>query len=776
MAADHTGPGTPEGLAGRATAPRIFAATGLAATGAFLVLRGAPAAQAWLFLSMFAASTAAIALGVRRHGPSRRSAWRILLASQGVYLAALVGWYLYPVVWGGSLPYPSFLDVLFWSAYVGWGAFLLLLSRTGERVNRGVWLDSVIVAIAVGCAGWYFLLDPIVDDRDLAVPVRVASSVYVLLVVALAVLALRVMLTRGQPRIGGALLLGWVAAELGGDVVYSLTSAAGTFRYGAPWFTLWMVSYALIGALALHPDMALLGTRVGGRDARVTGGGALILLGLSTVAPLLITVTEALEGHRAEIAVFLGLTVLTVGLVLLRLRLLGTDLERERRLRAELARVTEQLRHASRHDALTGLLNRAAFDEALAHATTRRPVGGRGPALLLVDLDSFKAVNDTYGHHVGDLLLQATAERLRGGVRPEDVVARLGGDEFAVLLEQADAGTALALARRLADLIVEPVRAGEDRVRPGASLGLHVLTPGEDANDALVRADTALYTAKDVGGGVELFDEKRHSRFVERHRVETELRAAVRDEQLVVHYQPVLDLSSRRVVAVEALVRWRHPRRGLLEPEDFLDVAEGSGLVVDLGRWVLRTACTDAARWRAEVPRAADVGVAVNVARRQLDHGDFVDEVLDVLHLADLAPQALTLEVTESAFVRDVAALTELLHKLRQLGPVVAMDDFGTGHASLAQLRTLPVDVLKVDKVFVESVTSAPQEWALVAAILELAASLGKRTVAEGIESQSQLDQLVMLGANLGQGRLFAAPMPVEELMAWLAGSQPGRG
>ncbi len=433
----------------------------------------------------------------------------------------------------------------------------------------------------------------------------------------------------------------------------------------------------------------------------------------------------------------------------------------------------EQVRQANT-DALTGLASRAAFDVMLPRMLARRGPDGRGSALLLADLDAFKAVNDRYGHRVGDQLLRVTAERLTALVRDADLVARLGGDEFAVIVDDTDVRGAIVLAGRITEALGETAELGDISVTPRASVGVYIPDGQVDAGQALVCADMAMYTAKYASGGHQLYDAERHRSIIERYDIELDLRAAPARGEMVLHYQPIVDLATRQILGVEALVRWNHPTRGVLEPDAFIEVAEESGAIVDLGRWVLAQGCADTPLFLAVLPEGHPFTVAVNLSRRQLSSHTLVDDVSDALHSNGLTPERLVLEVTETALMQDADAMISLLHKLKSLGVELAMDDFGTGYSSLAQLRTMPIDVLKIDKAFVDGIASDDEEWALATAIIRLARSLGKRTLAEGVEHPAQLAHLRSLGCEWGQGYLFARPKPLDEVLRLLAEQHPG--
>lgn len=423
-----------------------------------------------------------------------------------------------------------------------------------------------------------------------------------------------------------------------------------------------------------------------------------------------------------------------------------------------------QLAHQAFHDTLTGLANRALFAERITHAIERGARREHLLAVLLLDLDDFKTVNDSLGHAAGDELLVAVAERLRSCVRPEDTCARLGGDEFAVLVEgMPEPQSSELVARRILDAMARPVVvSGATDIVVGCSIGIALGTGGQSADELVRSADLAMYRAKSEGKGrYALYAAAMHERVRERLRLKADLQRAVVAEEFDVHYQPIVALRGGSIVAVEALVRWRHPERGLLAPGEFLGLAEETGLVVPIGLHVLARACRDVARWRLR--GHPQLGVSVNLSARQLVSRDLPAEVARALSESRLEPGALTLEITESTLL-DTHAVATRLGELRRLGVRIAIDDFGTGYSSLSYLRNFPVDTLKIAKDFVDAVGTGPEQDRLVAAVLRLGAALGLETVAEGIELERQRDRLRALDCRLGQGYLYAHPMPAGEL------------
>ena len=419
-----------------------------------------------------------------------------------------------------------------------------------------------------------------------------------------------------------------------------------------------------------------------------------------------------------------------------------------------------QLRHQAFHDSLTGLSNRALFNDRVEHALGRR-AGGGAPVVLLLDLDRFKLVNDSLGHAVGDEMLVEVARRLEDAVRAGDTVARLGGDEFAVLLEDCPERLAQQQAARLLDALGAPMVIGGQQVTATASVGIAVASIGISAGDLLRNADVAMYRAKAAGGNrFQVFRPAMHAAALRQMELSAALRQALGEDQFVLHYQPLIGLDNGEVVGMEALLRWSHPELGLLDPGEFIPVAEESGLIVPIGAWVLREACTVMTRWTAPDGRPGDGWVNVNLSGRQLADPGIVEHVRDALTASGLAPHRLTLEITESVLMQDSEANMRRLGRLRELGVRLAIDDFGIGYSSLAYLRAFPVDDLKIDKSFIAGIPQDEDALAVVQTILQLARSLGLRVVAEGVETAAQYLALRALGADLVQGFYMARPAP----------------
>jgi diguanylate cyclase (GGDEF)-like protein len=437
----------------------------------------------------------------------------------------------------------------------------------------------------------------------------------------------------------------------------------------------------------------------------------------------------------------------------------------------EEARLTsERFRHTALHDPLTGLPNRLLLQQRLEHAAQRAQRSHTNAAVLFVDLDRFKRVNDTHGHRVGDDLLCTIAERLSRLVRPGDTLARFSGDEFVFLCEDlASAADVEALAQRVDDAFIEPFILDGVELTVTASVGMAFAGPGEDISDQLVvHADIAMYQAKRKGGaGHQVIDLREAMKSNDRHSLETDLRTAFAEGNLDIAYQPVVRSADGSIVGVEALLRWTDPERGSVPALSMIAIAEQAGLINQLGAWVLERSCRDRGQWLRDRP-TMPLDLAVNVSPRQFMSQNFCRTVRQVLAETSMDPTSLILEVTENVFIDDVARATTLLAELKDLGVRLALDDFGTGFSSLSYLRKLPIDIVKIDQSFIADIGEAPTGGAIVAAVTNLAHVLGLQVTAEGVETQVQRDEVRAIGCEAAQGFFYARPMPATAVSAHL--------
>ncbi len=430
-----------------------------------------------------------------------------------------------------------------------------------------------------------------------------------------------------------------------------------------------------------------------------------------------------------------------------------------------------ELVHFALHDSLTGLPNRVLFGDRIEHALARRASLSRRVAVLLCDLDSFKDVNDTLGHSSGDEVLIAAAERLSSCVRPADTVARIGGDEFAILLDDASGVDEVAsvAARVCSTMRIPFTLAGRDFIVK-ASVGVAMANPQDTHSEKLLQdADVALYAVKDAGGDDYTFFEPRLGKaYIDRLGLQAELSVALEKGELFIEYQPVVELKSGQTVGVEALLRWRHPRRGVLKPVDFLAIAESSGVVVQIGTWVTGEALKQLSGWRQRIPAAARLWTAVNVSARQLANGDLVGTVAKAIAESGLEPSSLHMELTESAVIDLVDWSLLVLGNLKGLGVTLEIDDFGTGYSSLAYLKQLPIDGVKIDRAFVEGLGTDRRDAVIVEGIVSLAHALQLKVGAEGVEGSRQAEWLGTLGCDYAQGYHWSGPLSAADLEDWL--------
>jgi len=650
---------------------------------------------------------------------------------------------------------PFFVVVV---AFVVWALLRVPIGpRTpGERMR--LWLDSATVALSAGVFMFY-LTYSVPPARDDGHPIWAPLAIGITCLMA-AFAVVKIVLAGAGPvdmhalrLLGAALVIGCISA--------STSALMPTQSHLVPaqvYVPLISVVLVLAGERQCRALMERPSTHQPRRDS-------ITLLPFAALGATQVLLVMSTIGQAQNLRyVVVGGGVVVTALVALRQVVAFAD---HARLVDRLRQQEDRLRHQASHDTLTQLSNRALFVERLDAALRAGPKPAGDLTALLIDLDDFKSVNDTLGHTVGDHLLTAAAERIRRCVRPDATVARLGGDEFAVLLRSTRAGLADGIARRILASLARPLVVDGSELLVRASIGVAVAGSGDDAQALLRNADIAMYAAKEGGkGGFTRYAPWMAAGILEQAQLGAQLRQALEREQLYLLYQPVVRLSDRRIIGMEALVRWRHPTRGVLAPADFIPAAERTSLITPLGRWVLWEACRQKAAWRKAHGELSPATIGVNVSGRQLQERAFADEVAGAVRECGLEPHNLVIEVTETAVLAG-GQVVDTVKALHDFGVSVALDDFGTGYSSLGAIRTCPVRILKLDKSFVlgdGTGAHAEQQAAVATAVAHMAGALGLDAVAEGIECLEQAERVWELGYRLGQGFYLGRPLPAEEI------------
>ena len=698
-----------------------------------------------------------IPLAVRLHRPARPKMWYWFAAGQTTWVLGDFVWEYYKYVLHQE-PYPSAADFFYLSAYPMLVVGLLMLSRGRRRGDDFAGLvDAAIVAIGIGLVFWVFVMHPIAAGSTASMVERIIGVAYPAADALLLAILARFFTSAGRRSASARLLSVAAMLLLVADVAYSLVSLYSESDGGSLLDSGWLLSYIAWAAAALHPSMRWTGTAPNRpNDARV-GRSRLVLLAVSSLlAPALLFVPGIGADAVDRLAIAAGAVLLFV-LVVLRMSGFVGQVQRQADLLEDLAMA----------DDLTGLANRRRLElglhEGLAAGTMQ---------VALLDLDDFKEVNDALGHAVGDQLLIGVAARLRHAAGPHALVARMGGDEFAVLMIGTTAEAADTAVARLAGSLREAVRADGHELLVGVSIGIADGTGTDDPVEVLRRADVAMYAAKRSGGTHRRYNAELDNNADEQARIGAELRTALDAGQFRMVYQPIVELPHGRLRAVEALVRWDHPERGMVPPDRFIPAAEHNGLIIELGEWILRTACAQAVEWLAEWGTRAPGRISVNVSARQLAQPGFAAVVARALADTGLPVGRLTVEVTETAVFGGGQAV-QTLNELHDLGVRIALDDFGTGHSSLGLLQTVPVDVLKVDKSFVDNITMAGRHAVLATALIQVSEGLGLTAVAEGVETAEQAAELHRMGYQLAQGYHFGKPVAEPDFAAFATAATP---
>ncbi|MEZ5258991.1 MAG: GNAT family N-acetyltransferase [Ilumatobacteraceae bacterium] len=726
--------------------------TALIAT-AYFVLPTTSLSKLVLYTGVGLSAVVATVVGVKRNRIGDPRPWRWITGGMASFLAADVLYYFLELT-KDEVPFPSPADLLYLGMYplviVG---LMRMMRQVAPDRDWATLVDAGLVAVATLAVLGVAYMDTYVTDPSMNLEGRLISLAYPVMDIALLAMAARVVGAVHLRQPSMALMALGLSSLLVADIIYGLLSSAGTFETGGFADAFWLGFYVCIGAAALHPASAREMTVRESSAGQITRSRLFVLF----LVVLAVPVIDLGWGQPLDKWLTVGASMVMFTLVLL--RLMGL---------MNLVQLNEQkARHDALHDALTGLANRVLFGERVAASVEGDKTGV--VSVLFVDLDDFKTINDSLGHQAGDLLLMSVAERLSSCVRGADLVARLSGDEFAILLESAvDRQDAVAVAQRLQDALAEPVVLGGREVLISASVGITVeeRTAVEGPEALLRAADVAMYRAKNKGKGrFEFFEEGMHQEAIERLDLKSDLQVALERGQFELHYQPIVSMADKRVKNVEALIRWHHPTRGLVGPDKFIPLAEQTGLIVPIGRWVLREACAQVMRWREQYVNAP-AGVSVNLSVRQMHDARLLSDVTDALAESGLEPSSLTVEITESMLNDDAERGARVIEQLKAMKVRVAIDDFGTGYSSLSYLRRFPVDSLKIDRSFVAEMEQSQTSQALVRAVIDLAHVLNLDTVAEGIEDDTQRTVLRDLQCNYGQGFFFSKPLPAAQLEA----------
>ena len=682
----------------------------------------------------------------------QRMAWATIVAGNLLFLTGDATWAVLERM--GRDAYPNLGDVFYIAGYVVLAFGFWSLYRAQRSLgNLGSLVDGLIVAVASGVLLWVFFIGPAVLDGSGGLAARIVNTASpsgdLLLIVMGAQLTMRL-----ERSILSWLLTLSLLALLAADIWFAYLATDDAYYSGHPVDALWWMSYVLFTALVLHRRVDQLAEPLATQSVPRLSLTRVGLLAATTMAAPVTVVARSSVGLDPELTPLLGGTIVLFLLVVARLAIVAEQLETSR----------GRLEYDATHDHLTGLANRPLFHDRLRNALAAPKLARSGhvTAVLCIDLDDFKTVNDSLGHAAGDRLLQEIGQRLDSVVRRTDTVARLGGDEFAVLLAEQPPERAVAIADRLMTEIRRPVQLDSiSTALSSASIGI-AYADADDTVESLMRdADVAMYTAKGDGKGrYVIYRNDMRQHVLDRFELSTDLAAAVDNNELFLNYQPIIEIESGAVRIVEALVRWQHPTKGRIEPGRFIGLAEETGLIVPIGRWILAEACLHA---QTLDPSLQGPRIAVNISAVQLQSPTLVDDVNEALRASGLAPTRLLLELTESSVIDDYAVAASRLDDLRSMGVGIALDDFGSGYTSLRQLQRFPIDMVKLDPSFVRSEL---EEGGVLDGLVSMAHAMGLETVGEGIEDETQLQRLRDANCGMAQGFLFARPVSFGELAA----------
>ena len=723
------------------------------------------------------ASTICVWLGVRLHRPSERLGWYLLGTTNALFVFGDGVLDVYDLVLHRDAPFPSVADALYLLGYPFLFAGVFRISRSrGARDSREARADAAIVCIGALALSWQFLMHSYAHDSTASGFGKLVTLAYPMMDLGVVFIVVGALLYGVARRSSDKLIIAAITAMLIGDFVYDVLVLRGSYTVGNPVDAAFLVNYVLIAVAALHPSMA----QALATDDGTAGRRWMPLVAVAGFVSPVILLIGSVTGIAVDVPVLAGISIALFTLIVARFSWLFSRTRRQTILLAERSEslqdaldtqlvLQEDLRYQAFHDSLTGLPNRALLHDRVEHALASLSRSGGMVALCFCDLDGFKAVNDSLGHQAGDELLVVAAKRLASIVRGGDTVARLGGDEFAVLFDNISTpDIATALAERMVSVLRQPAAAAGQQMSLTVSVGVAFADNGTTTEQLLSEADTAMYEAKALGKDrVTVFESQMRSRRIDRIAMTNAFRGSLERDEFFLEYQPQISLLDGALEGFEALVRWQHRTLGHLGPFRFIPLAEDTGFIVELGRWILAAACREAARWDSR--GGAPLALSVNLSARQLDDPDLVSDVATALSYSGLDPRQLILEITESVLMLDPVHTAQVLSDLKAMGIRIAVDDFGTGYSSLNYLRLFPVDMLKIDKSFVDPLTDPRGEGvAFVKTILRLARDLHLTTIAEGVEDLTQQRILTQLQCDSAQGYLISRPLSADAARAFI--------
>ena len=746
----------------RSTAWKYALIGGMCVVAAYFALPN-ETSQDIVYSALGTASVVCILVGIRLQRPKDRLSWYFLALAGTCFTLGDDASSFYNLVLHVSVPFPSFADALYLAGYPFLFAGVLRLTRNPNRsFRRENYADAAIVSMGALAISWYFLMNSYVHDSTLTTFGMLVTLAYPIMDIALLFILFRALLFGESRRTFHKLLAAAMIVMFVGDFIYDLLVLHNSYDTGNPSDALFLIEYVLIGVAALHPSVAG-GTSeseaadvVSDRQVASDRHRMPIVIVAGFIPPTILVLATSF-GVSVNVLVMAGLSIAVFAVICLRMIWLIGRISRQS---LELKENDANLRYIAFHDELTGLANRGLLHDRVEQALASITRSGRLIALCMGDLDGFKTINDTLGHHVGDTILVKVGALLESIVRPGDTVARLGGDEFAILMVDVENPTAaVEFAGRIVSVLHEPIEFEGNQAGISISVGVAFADSTTPVEQLISEADAAMYEAKaNRKHRVEVFEPSMRARLFERLELTSGFRGSLERSEFFLNFQPIFSLGDRHLRGFEALVRWQHPTIGLVAPLDFIPIAEETGFIVPLGRWILFEACEQLAAWIALTDEP--LTVAVNVSRRQLVSHLLVDDIRTALALTGVKPQQLILEVTESVLMENPEQVLSALTELRALDIRISVDDFGTGYSSLNHLQQFPADVLKIDKSFVDKLNvSEPGGSAMVTSIIGLAHSLSLEVVAEGIERENQFERLIELGCDYGQGYLMARPL-----------------